>query len=153
MGTPVYAIADGAITVSPYYFYAGTYAIEVDHCGKIVRYGELLPNASIDRSLVFLPDIKRGYKVRKSEVIGYVGKLIGHQSSMLHIEMYAGTARGPLTDKNSGNPYQRRADIIDPTGILEGAKSHLPEKSKVLEPKLIENAVAFSNRIRAQRSY
>lgn len=150
---PVYAISDGTIVISPYYFYAGTYAIEINHGGKIVRYGEHLPNASVDPSLGFLPEIKQGHKIKQGELIGYVGKLIGHQSTMLHLEMYAGTAKGPLTDRNSGNLYLRRKDIINPTGMLDGAKANLPKKVANLDGHSIQNAISLSTKIRATKTY
>jgi hypothetical protein len=38
--------------------------------------------------------------------------------SMLHLELFAGTAQGPLTDRNHP-PYMRRGDLVDPTAFLD----------------------------------
>ncbi len=60
-----------------------------------------------------------GNSVARGQVIAFVGKLESG-SSMLHFEMYAGTASGSLTVR--GNPpYQRRSDLLDPTPYLDQA--------------------------------
>jgi hypothetical protein len=38
--------------------------------------------------------------------------------SMLHLELFAGTAQGPLTDRNHP-PFMRRGDLVDPTAFLD----------------------------------
>jgi hypothetical protein len=38
--------------------------------------------------------------------------------SMLHLELFASTAQGPLTDRNH-QPFMRRADLVDPTAFLD----------------------------------
>jgi len=41
--------------------------------------------------------------------------------SMLHLELYKGTAFGRLTNRKN-RPYQRRSDLINPTPYLDKAK-------------------------------
>ena len=110
IGTPVYAMDDGEVG-SFYAFYLGTYALEIKHSDFIARYGELSKAAT---------NIKKGAKVKKGQLIGYVGELKGLNMSMLHLELYSGKASGPLTVRGN-KPYQRRADLIDPTPILDKA--------------------------------
>jgi len=47
-------------------------------------------------------------------------------SAMLHLEVYKGTETGPLTQRNNkefdyvpNKNYQRRSDLIDPTGAKD----------------------------------
>ena len=53
-------------------------------------------------------------------------------SAMLHLEMYRGDANGPLTQtaagcakRTDGVPFNRRADLIDPTAFLNDWKTRL----------------------------
>lgn len=110
-GTSILAVADGTVIQNPYYFYSGTYALEVRHTGGfVVRYGEISTAA---------PGVSAGQTVTRGQVIAYVGKL-DSGSSMLHFEMYAGTASGGLTVR-SNQPFQRRSDLLDPTPYLDQA--------------------------------
>ena len=52
-------------------------------------------------------------------------KTIIPEGSTVPLELYSGTAKGPLTDRKD-LPYQRRSDLIDPTSILDKAKNILP---------------------------
>jgi murein DD-endopeptidase MepM/ murein hydrolase activator NlpD len=113
-GTPVYAVDDGTIVRGPYHFYRGTYAIEVEHPRFVARYCEIKKVAS---------GLRQGSRVRRGEVIAYVGKMF--VSSMLHFEMYQGTATGPLTQRSSP-PYQRRSDLLDPMPYLDSWSANLP---------------------------
>jgi murein DD-endopeptidase MepM/ murein hydrolase activator NlpD len=110
IGTPVYAMDSGEVK-NFYSFYLGTYALEIKHPGFVARYGEISKTAT---------GIKKGSIVKKGQLIGYVGELKGLNMSMLHLELYSGTASGPLTVRGN-KPYQRRADLIDPTLILDKA--------------------------------
>lgn len=111
VGTHVYAMDDGEVVQGPYAFYLGTQAIEIKHPQFLARYGEIRGVAN---------GLKRGDKVTKGQLIGYVGELQGLNMSMLHLELYQGLGSGPLTIR--GNlPYQRRGDLIDPTPILDNA--------------------------------
>jgi murein DD-endopeptidase MepM/ murein hydrolase activator NlpD len=112
VGTEILAVEDGIVLRGPYYFYDGTYALEVRHgTGFIVRYGEIGGTPA---------GISPGKPVRKGQVIAYVGMLEKYGHSMLHFEMYSGTGTGPLTVR-SNKPFQRRNDLIDPTQMLDTA--------------------------------
>lgn len=108
---PIRAVADGTVIQAPYYFYLGTNALEVHHPGLgTVRYGEI--------STVRTVDLHGGEHVKEGQIIAYVGRLDGLSYQMLHFELYAGTASGPLTVV--GNPpFQRRHDLINPTHLME----------------------------------
>jgi murein DD-endopeptidase MepM/ murein hydrolase activator NlpD len=110
--TEVLAVADGRVIRGPYCFYAGVWAIDVEHPGiGVVRYGEIshTPNG-----------VEFSVAVKAGQVIGYVGKMPG-LPSMLHFELYAGTGTGPLTDRERA-PFMRRADLIDPTEFLDACE-------------------------------
>lgn len=111
IGTPVFAVAAGTV-LAVYEFYLSSWAVEVDHGDFIVRYGEVKKEVG--------PGIAKGAPVMPGVQIGQVGALKGLKLSMLHFEMYAGTAKGALTDR-SNPPYQRRSDLIDPTAWLDDA--------------------------------
>jgi len=113
-GTAVMAVADGVIRSDLSAFYEGTASIVVDHVFFTIRYGELS----------FEPPIKDGVysnpssgAVKEGRVLGYVKRTKAYLPPMLHFEMYAGTAGGPLTDRRR-KPTQRRADLVDPTDWL-----------------------------------
>lgn len=119
VGTEVRAMADGVV-VNYALFYWDTYVIEIDHGGFIVRYGEVRqPTTDERRSMV-------GTTVKRGQVIGHVGQLVrpngvNYPDSMLHLEIY-NTGESPastkLTDKSRA-PFQRRADLVNPTAILD----------------------------------
>jgi len=109
IGTPVYAVADGTVKAfGP--FYMGTYALTIDHGEFWVRYGEISDNIA--------STLAAGKRVREGDQIGDVGDLLGLNLSMVHFEMYSGSASGPLTVP-SRPPYMRRSDLIDPTPYLD----------------------------------
>lgn len=107
---PILSVAPGKVVRSKYYFYQGTYAIEVVHSGGfVVRYGEL------DKKSV--SGITKGAKLKMGQRIGYMGKVNSNCCRpMLHFELYDGSLKGPLSTK--GNKYQRRGDLMDPTPYL-----------------------------------
>ncbi|MGX7709345.1 peptidoglycan DD-metalloendopeptidase family protein [Methylobacterium sp. Gmos1] len=109
IGTPIYAVADGIVKGFAS-FYLGTYALTIDHGQFWVRYGEI--------SKTIASKFPIGAQVHEGDQIGEIGDLIGLSLSMLHFEMYDGTAAGPLTVP-SNTPYMRRSDLIDPTGYLD----------------------------------
>jgi murein DD-endopeptidase MepM/ murein hydrolase activator NlpD len=114
IGTPVYAMDDGEVIQNLYHFYKGSYALEIRHPNFVARYAEIGPNIP--------PGLKTGAKVKRGQLIGHVGKMEGITSTMLHLEIYAGTVSGQLTVE--GNPpYKRRSDLLDPTPILDGAST------------------------------
>ena len=109
VGTDVYSITTGTVQrVSE--FYRGSYAIEVDHYSYIGRYTELMPAAGL----------KAGAIVSPGQVIGNIADL-SLSNSMLHFEMYGGTAVGSLTNM-SNPPYMRRSDLMNPTNFLLNLK-------------------------------
>ena len=107
---PILSVTEGRIIRSPYYFYEGTYAIEVKHApGFVVRYGEVTGNVP--------KGVYSGAPVRKGQTIAYMGKVnSGCCSPMLHFEMYTGKKTGSL---RGGNAYQRRSDLVNPAKFLQ----------------------------------
>lgn len=116
---------DAGIIVESGDFYIGTQAIAIRHEGiGIIRYGEI----------VEIPEefLKIGAKVEKGGiVIGKVGQVI-KVSPMVHFELFDGTGSGTLTVRppakepehyNEGvlksAKYQRRADLMNPTSLLD----------------------------------
>ncbi|MCA9654023.1 MAG: M23 family metallopeptidase [Myxococcales bacterium] len=113
VGTPIRAMAGGKVLTALYSFYGGTYALEVDHGTFVARYGEIQKEIA--------DKLKVGDSVTPGLVIGQVGKLNNYHQSMLHLELYTGSGKGGLTDRTS-KPYQRRADLFNPTTWLDAAK-------------------------------
>lgn len=110
-GTEVRAMADGVVR-NVYFFYDNTDAIEITHAKHIIRYGEVKKGGSL---------VKAGDRVKKGQVIGYVGKLTtkGIPSMMLHLEMYSNPSNtGTLT---GSSVFKRRSDLVDPTLFLDKA--------------------------------
>jgi murein DD-endopeptidase MepM/ murein hydrolase activator NlpD len=108
-GTEIYAVEDGVVVRGPYDFYHGTDAIEfkLKSSGRIVRYCEIKGLAR---------GVHVGSKLKEGDPIAFVGKM--YRDSMLHFEMYEGTATGGLSDR-SNKPYNRRKDLMDPTEYLD----------------------------------
>ena len=105
-GTEVLAVDAGIVVKGPYLFFHGAYAIEVKHPLFLVRYCEIGGTTAA----------RTGTVVRAGQVIGHLVKM--HRDSMLHFEMYKGTASGRLTVvKNL--PTRRRKDLMDPTKWLD----------------------------------
>ncbi len=104
------AVTAGEVIRDKYYFYQGTYALEVRHTGgRVVRYGEITGKKATG--------VSAGRSVKAGQTIGYIGKVnSGCCTPMLHFEMYSGTATGSLTQ--SGNKFQRRKDLLDPSADL-----------------------------------
>lgn len=104
------SVSSGKVIRAKYYFYEGTYAIEIKHTGgKVARYGEITGKDAGGVSL--------NANVSTGQVLGYIGKVnSGCCTPMLHFELYSGTASGSLSQK--GNAFQRRKDLIDPTSLL-----------------------------------
>jgi murein DD-endopeptidase MepM/ murein hydrolase activator NlpD len=108
-GTQICAVEDGDVVGFHKDFYHGTDALEfkLKPSGRIVRYCEIKGLA---------PGVHVGSGLKEGDPIAFVGKM--HSSSMLHFELYEGTATGNLTDR-SNKPFQRRKDLIDPTEYLD----------------------------------
>ena len=123
VGTPIYAVADGVVELaSPQEFYHHTKALVVRHGGFVVRYCEVSG---------FADGIVKNKRVAAGDIIAYVGKML--TSSMLHFELYAGTLGGPLTVR-SNKPFQRRADLINPTAFLDRLATHLNQSANPVFP-------------------
>jgi peptidoglycan hydrolase-like protein with peptidoglycan-binding domain len=105
-GSQIYAIADGTLVRPEYYFYSGTHAVEIRHGNYIVRYGEILPGSYTG-----------GNSVKKGQPICKIGRL-NSGSSMLHFEMYSNGASSAKLTTGQG-PYRRRADLMNPTALLD----------------------------------
>jgi murein DD-endopeptidase MepM/ murein hydrolase activator NlpD len=123
VGTTIHAITSGVVTLGPYPFYEGTYALEVDHGAFLARYGEIQQSAMV----------RQGDRVGAGQPIAKVGKLASIQNSMLHLELYDKSVQGSLTVRNSqtkttanGVPFMRRRDLMDPTTKLNAWKGKLP---------------------------
>lgn len=125
-GTWIHAVTDGRVVRGPYWFYAETYALEVDHGQRLIRYCEVQPG----------PPIRAGDLVQAGQRIARVGRLVGVNvpSDMLHIEVYDKTATGNLTvrDANASAKradsvtFGRRRDLVDPTPLLAQWSAQLP---------------------------
>ncbi len=107
---PIEAVASGTVVRDLYYFYQGTYALEVKHAGGfVVRYGEITGKQ--------VKGVRGGASVKAGQVIGYIAKVNSNCCEpMLHFELYSGKRTGSLTV--SGNKYRRRSDLMDPTKYL-----------------------------------
>ena len=113
VGTEILAVEAGTVTRGCYLFYDVVFALEVTGAsGRVIRYGEISAAAA---------GIRLGSQVSEGQVIAHVGKMKTVAQSMLHLEMYAGTAQGPLTDRESP-PFMRRADLQNPTGFLDACQ-------------------------------
>lgn len=111
-GSDVLAMEAGMVTRGCYPFYDVVFAIEVTSAdGRVIRYGEIAGAAA---------GIRSGTLVDAGQVIARVGKVQSIAQAMLHLEMYAGTVTGPLTDRGRP-PFLRRADLADPTALLDAA--------------------------------
>lgn len=103
----IVGVAPGVVVRDLYFFYQGTYALEVKHAdGFVVRYGEVTGKKA--------KDISAGRRVAKGQLVGYVGKT-RHPSPMLHFELYSGAKKGSLSGHDK---YQRRSDLMNPTDYL-----------------------------------
>jgi murein DD-endopeptidase MepM/ murein hydrolase activator NlpD len=108
-GTKIRAIADGRILRGPYFFYDGTYALEVVHPGiGVVRYGEIKGKLA--------PGV--GKEVKAGQHIAFVGYLTKLKMSMLHFELYKEAAKNDAT-LSGGGPFRRNAKLIDPTPLID----------------------------------
>ena len=108
---PIMAVAPGSVVRDRYYFYQGTYALEVRHSGGfVVRYGELTgKNVS---------GVSKGRSVKMGDRLGYIGVVnSGCCRPMLHFELYSGKKSGSLSQPKA-NRFQRRSDLMDPTPYL-----------------------------------
>ena len=115
----VLAVTDGVVTRGPYYFYGGTYALDVLHAGGfVVRYGEVTGKS-----------VQAGHVMKRGEKIAHMGK-VSCCEPMVHFELYTGKKEGGLTQRV--NRYERRADVIDPTTYLQkwAVPARAPKRKK-----------------------
>ncbi len=109
--TEIFAVANGKISKYKKDWYHEVDAVEVTHTGGfVVRYGEISGLA---------PGLKIGSEVTAGQLLAYVGLMTGG-GHMLHFELYTGKESGALTNRRN-KPYERRADLIDPTIYLDNA--------------------------------
>ncbi len=108
---PILSVAPGVVLRDLYYFYQGTYALEVRHSGGfVVRYGEMTGKKE--------SGVSNGKKVKMGQRVGYMGKVNSNCCRpMLHFELFKGTKSGSLSSQ--GNKFQRRSDLLDPTHYLQ----------------------------------
>jgi hypothetical protein len=100
-------------------FYHHTYALVVQHHGFLARYCEI-------RGVAL--GVGRGSVVKAGDHIAYVGKMF--IDSMLHLEIYSKPhAAGLLTNRKNA-PFQRRADLQNPTTFLDRLAHDLPHLKK-----------------------
>lgn len=105
-GDPIRAVAEGQVIRGLYFFYQGTYAIELKHSGGfVVRYGEVGSKSVV----------ASGKTVKAGQTVGFMGKT-NCCKPMLHFELYSGAKSGSLT---GSGPYQRRSDLMSPTKYLQ----------------------------------
>lgn len=85
-GTPVYATADGTVSMAQWFSSYGNY-IQLEHGGSLqTRYGHLSGYA-----------VRQGQKVRKGDLIGYIGSTGRSTGPHLHYEVrVAGVAVNPV---------------------------------------------------------
>jgi murein DD-endopeptidase MepM/ murein hydrolase activator NlpD len=131
--TRIYAVAPGKV-LGFQAFYDHTFYIHVDHDDFEVRYGEVKARLA--------PGVEVGTRVEAGQHIGWVGFLrdysrkSGRVQSMLHFEMYSGTADGPLTNRKDPRGFMRRGDLIDPTSWLDAwAKALVLRRDAVALPR------------------
>lgn len=111
-GTPVYAMQSGVVVEYLSNFYYGTNSVAVQHAdGSVARYCE------ISTSLRVGDTVTQGQQI--ATIIG--NTLDG--GTMLHLELYLGTATGSLSRTNSTydyvtGSYNRRRDIVNPEFLL-----------------------------------
>ncbi len=115
-GVPVYAMQSGKVVEYNSNFYGGMQAIAVQHAdGTIARYCEINTN------------LRKGAKVTQGQQIATIGKSNIGGDTMLHLELYMGTASGSLNNKSnktnydyvSGSKYNRRRDLLNPEFLLD----------------------------------
>lgn len=108
-GTPVYATADGVIGKAEWFSSYGLY-IAIEHGGNIqTRYGHLSRL-----------NVASGQKVRKGDLIGYVGSTGRSTGPHLHYEVrIAGTAVNPVPYMNGNAAYRPAASPATGMGGAE----------------------------------
>lgn len=109
-GTPVYATADGTVSMAQYYGSYGNY-VQIEHGGEMqTRYAHL--------SSLAVPD---GARVAKGDLIGYVGSTGRSTGPHLHYEVrIAGKAVDPL-------PYMAQSDTQREFAMVTGGAAAIAQ--------------------------
>ncbi len=119
VGTYIVAMTSGTV-IGYYSFYVGVYALVVKNDdGSIIRYGEIKK----------LSTISVGSRVAKGQNIAVMTPNTAGGSYMLHLEVFAGTTSGGLTQTNYyykyvkkssyADSYVRRSDLISPMSVRD----------------------------------
>ena len=114
-GVAVYAMEAGKVIEYVSNFYGGMQAIAIQHAdGSIARYCEISTS------------LRKGATVKKGQQIATIAKSNIGGDTMLHLELYLGTASGSLTNTSNKTfdyvtkkNYSRRRDIINPEFVLK----------------------------------
>lgn len=114
-GIPVYAMQSGKVVEYCSNFYGGMQAIAVQHAdGSVARYCEISTS------------LRKGDTVTQGQQIAKIAKSNIGGSTMLHLEIYLGTASGKFTNRSnttfdyvSGTKYERRRDIVNPEFVAK----------------------------------
>ncbi len=114
-GVPVYAMQSGKVIDYSPNFYGGMQAIAVQHAdGTIARYCEISTS------------LRKGDTVKQGQQIATVAKSNIGGDTMLHLELYMGTASGSLSNSSnktydyvSGTKYSRRRDLLNPEFLID----------------------------------
>lgn len=114
-GIPVYAMQAGKVVDYSSNFYGGMQAIAVQHAdGTIARYCEISTN------------LRKGATVKQGQQIATIAKSNIGGDTMLHLELYMGTASGKFSNTSnksydyvSGTKYNRRRDLLNPEFLLD----------------------------------
>lgn len=111
-GTPVYATADGIVSMAQYYGAYGNY-VQIEHGGEIqTRFAHL--------SQVAVPD---GARVKKGQLIGHVGSTGRSTGPHLHYEVrMAGAPVNPLPYMAQSDTQREFALNVDRNGGKGGAE-------------------------------
>ena len=114
-GIPVYAMESGKVVEYIANFYGGMSAIAVQHAdGSVARYCEISTK------------LRKGSTVTKGQQIATIAKSNIGGDTMLHLELYLGTASGSFSNTSNKTydyvktkVYSRRRDLINPEFVLK----------------------------------
>lgn len=172
---PVFAMDDGIIEEYQL-FYQGTWALVIKHPDFVVRYGEVQPPMEYSKDISAISTrpalgvsnglainlsksdyeykelarphykFKKKIKVKKGQIIAYVGDLQGKYASMLHLEMYSGNASGSLWGHRGNSTYDEiklqsyvmSAQNTYPDAIL-GSQAHFQRRRDLIDPGIYFN--------------
>lgn len=114
-GIAVYAMESGKVIEYISNFYGGTSAVAIQHAdGSVARYCEITTS------------LRKGDTVTKGQQIAKIAKNNQGGDTMLHLELYLGTATGSLTNTSNTTydyvtkkVYSRRRDLLSPQFLLD----------------------------------